>query len=80
MRRIDLSEVLLSPEAVAGWQETAKRAAIVAHALGIDPKIIPDEQAGILRNGSLKIYVRINGVEVSMEVPPAQWQMRMPPN
>jgi hypothetical protein len=80
MRRIDLAHVLLSQEAVAGWQETAKRAARVAASLGIDPATIPDEQAGILRNGSLKIYVVMDGVEVSMIVPPEQWSHRMPQN
>lgn len=80
MRRIDLSLVLLSPEAVAEWQETARKAATVAVSLGIEPSAIPDEQAGILRNGSLKIYVQIDGVEVSMIVPPAQWQHRLPRN
>jgi hypothetical protein len=80
MRKIDLSLVLLSPAAVAAWQETAKRAALVAAALEIPASSIPIEQAGILRNGSLKIYIVIDNVEVSMIVPPEQWQHRMPQN
>jgi hypothetical protein len=47
----------------------------------IDPRTVPDEQAGILKDGTLKIFVRVSeGVEVSMIVPPDQWAYRMPNN
>ena len=81
MKLIDLSDVLLSAEAVVRWQKAAERIAPVALKLGISPEKIPDEQAGILRNGNLKIFVPLSGgVEVSMEVPAKQWSMRMPKN
>lgn len=80
MRKIDLSLVLLSPAAVAGWREVAKKAATLLPA-GIDFASIPDEQAGILRNGNLIIFVEIEGVRVvSLEISASEWTYRMPQN
>lgn len=71
MRKINLDDILLSPETVAGVAGDCK-----ASRNGCNPATIPDEQAGILRNGSLKIYVAVDGVEVSMIVPSEQWQLK----
>jgi hypothetical protein len=75
LRRIDLSHTLLSPETLARWQEVSSRVvALIAERLALDPATIPDERAGVLRNGSLKIFVSLAladcGIEISITVPP----------
>jgi len=76
LRRIQLDNVLLSPRIVAAWEQQAKRAARAFAVMGIDPRSIPDEQAGVLRNGNLKIYATRPDVEISLEAPPSEWSER----
>ena len=74
-KEIDLDDVLLSPAAVAAWQEMAVR---IASALqGVQPSDIPDEKACINDNGTLTIYVKIPGnADISLDVPTDQWAYR----
>jgi hypothetical protein len=81
LKKIDLDEIILTPTAFQAWEQKAAQAAQIMSLLGIPASSIPDEEAGILRNGNLKIYVKIpGGVEVSMEVPKEHWSYRMPKN
>lgn len=74
-KEIDLDEVLLSPAAVASWQEISARAA--AGLQGIKPSEIPDEQAKINDDGTLTIFVKVPGkIDISMDVPADQWAYR----
>ena len=78
----NLDNVLLSPAAVAAWQQVAAKMAMVLKELG-DTKAaeIPNEDCEELPDGSLRIFVRLpNGIEASLTVPPDDWAWRMPKN
>lgn len=76
---IDLDNVMLSAEAAAAWQEMASRMSLALgqlQALGrsIRSEDIPDEQGQIEEDGSLTIFVEIEGIlSVSMPIPPDHW-------
>jgi hypothetical protein len=81
MKQIDLDEVLLSADAIMRWQEIIKQAARSVAAMQIDPRTVTDEQAELLKDGTLKIFVVVSeDIEVSMTVPRDQWAYRMPNN
>lgn len=81
MRKVPLENLLLSENAVNEWYMYAAAEAVRLAREGIDPSSIPDEEAEILPDGSLRIFVKISfDKELSMVVPPGEWAWRMPEN
>lgn len=75
---IDLDQVYFAPQVRAAWLALADQAghtlALLKEA-GVDIPAIPDERGRIEDDGSLTIYVSVpNVIDVSMSVPPGQWQ------
>lgn len=65
-----LDRVDLTPAAVSAWHQMVQR--VVALPLKVvDPREIPDEQAEVMEDGSLRLFVR--GL-VSMTIPPEHWR------
>ena len=80
MEEIDLDCVNISPAAYQAWQEIAKRVAIIASQLHIESEEIPDEKARVEDDGSLSVFVQLSIGDVSLRVPPGQWERRFPKN
>lgn len=79
--KISLDKILLSERAVVEWQKVAYAKALKLARMGVDPRTIPDEEAEILQDGSLRIYVELpTGETADMIVPPQEWALRLPQN
>ena len=72
--RVDLDMLLLAPWVVADWIAHARQGAAKARKLGIKPSEIPDEEAEIMKDGSLRMFVQV-GEHVLLErtYPPGSW-------
>jgi len=67
-----LDSILLSPRAVRLWQQTATAATIPP---GITPSEIPDEDADVLPDGTLRIFVALSDGQriAQVDIPAPDW-------
>ncbi|MEK9135175.1 MAG: hypothetical protein AAB451_02650 [Patescibacteria group bacterium] len=80
---VDLDQINITPDVWQAWQEKARQAVaeLVSKGELVRPEEIPDEQARMEDDGSLTVFVVLpNNEEVSMRVPPDQWEWRFPKN
>ncbi len=72
---VDLDDLLLAPSVVMDWHAACERE--MEKLEGFDPSTIPDEQAEILDDGRLRVFVEMDG-DVLMErvYPPGSWARR----
>ena len=66
-----LDRILLSPRVVAEYHGFARE--IAKQLSDVHPATVPDEQARVLDNGSLEIFVFINGKKYSFVVEKDDW-------
>ena len=66
-----LDDVYLSSWAVQHWVKTA-----IAQVEGkIDPRLIPDEDAEVLPNGDLRLFIDYEGTRIAQaDIPPSHWR------
>lgn len=67
-----LDSIVLSPAAVLRWQQTASAASIPP---AVHPSEIPDEDAEVLPDGSLRIFVELRDGEriAQADIPAPDW-------
>lgn len=69
-----IDSVLLSTDAVRQWHKLVKAVSESGALSGCKPEEIPDEDARILNNGDLEIFVKLpNNKEITMIVPKEEW-------
>lgn len=80
MTTYDLDRINISPRTYQAWLEYAPTAIaeLQARFPGLTPQEIPDEQFRVKPDGSGtgQIFVAIRGVEISINVPAEEWEVR----
>ena len=77
---IDMDHVLLTRKSVLAYSNFAQRIVLALKEINaLDESVkIPDEQAQILSDGSLEVFVDLPSEKiprVSFTIPPGQWQI-----
>jgi hypothetical protein len=69
-----LDSIRLTPEAYQAWVARSRQAARRMQDLAIDPRDVPQEQAWVLDDGSLRIFVDVPVLgRVDLVIGPDEW-------